>query len=188
MIKSVELNKTVFKKGNYPVPLTREIAFSGRSNVGKSSLLNALFGRRLAKISSTPGKTRSINFYTVNGEIYFVDLPGYGYARASMKEKEKWESLILDYFDTRKNISLMTVLMDSRHPFQAVDRQMLDWVVHYSVPFVVVLTKADKLSRNQQAITVRSVKKEIALWGSPPVLMVSAENRQGIEELLSLLL
>ena len=104
MIKSVELNKTVFKKGNYPVPLTREIAFSGRSNVGKSSLLNALFGRRLAKISSTPGKTRSINFYTVNGEIYFVDLPGYGYARASMKEKEKWESLFQWYISKPNKI------------------------------------------------------------------------------------
>jgi GTP-binding protein len=189
VIKSVELCRTVFKSGEYPPPLEREIAFAGRSNVGKSSLLNSLFGRKLAHTSSTPGKTRSINFYTVNGSVYFVDLPGYGYAKASIKEKEKWERLIIDYFDSRKSLSLLAVLMDSRHPLQAVDRQMLEWVIYYSLPYLVVLTKADKLSRSQQSITLKSVKDGLSECGSlPPVFMVSAEKRQGIEELVNTLL
>lgn len=188
IIKSVQLSQTVFKEGNYPPPLEREVAFVGRSNVGKSSLLNALFQRKVARISSTPGKTRSINFYIVNESAYFVDLPGYGYAKAPMKEKAKWEALILDYFKTRGTLSLIALLMDSRHPFQPIDRQTLDWIGHYCIPYLVLLTKADKLSRNEQSITLRRVKSEITSWGSPLVLMVSTEKRQGLDELLNILL
>lgn len=187
-VKSAELIKTVFAKGEYPPPMKREIAFAGRSNVGKSSLLNSLFGRRLAKTSSTPGKTRSINFYGVNGEIYFVDLPGYGYAKASMSEREKWQRLITDYFESREGISLVVLLVDIRHPLQPADRQMLDWVTYYAIPYVLVLTKADKLSKSRQQQSKKSISEEVATWGRPPVFSVSAENRQGIEELLKTLL
>jgi len=181
--------RTVFAKGEYPPPLRREIAFAGRSNVGKSSLLNSLFGRKLAKTSSTPGKTRSINFYGVNREIYFVDLPGYGYAKASMSEREKWKKLIIDYFESREELSLVVVLVDIRHPLQPADIQMLEWVTYYTIPFILVLTKADKLSRNQQIIAEKSIKDELASLGVyPPVFVVSAVKKQGIEKLLIALL
>jgi len=188
MVKSAELVRTVYTKGEYPPPLRREIAFAGRSNVGKSSLLNALFGRKLAKTSSTPGKTRSINFYGVNGEIYFVDLPGYGYAKASMSEREKWQRLITDYFESREDLSLVVMLVDIRHPLQPADEQMLEWLTHYSIPFVLVLTKADKLSKNRQLQMKRSITEEVAFWGKPPVFAVSSEKRQGTEELLGVLI
>jgi GTP-binding protein len=187
-VKSAELVKTVFAKGEYPSPIKREIAFAGRSNVGKSSLLNSLFGRRLAKTSSTPGKTRSINFYVVNGEIFFVDLPGYGYAKASMSEREKWQRLITDYFESREGLSLVVLLVDIRHPLQPADKQMLDWVTYYAIPYVLVLTKADKLSKSRQQQSKKSICEEVSVWGRPPVFSVSAENRQGIEELLKTLL
>ncbi|CCU86020.1 MULTISPECIES: ribosome biogenesis GTP-binding protein YihA/YsxC [Mesotoga] len=188
-VKSTELVRTVFSKGEYPPPLRREIAFAGRSNVGKSSLLNSLFGRKLAKTSSTPGKTRSINFYGVNREIYFVDLPGYGYAKASMTEREKWKKLIIDYFESREELSLVVVLVDIRHPLQPADIQMLEWVTYYAIPFILVLTKADKLSRSQQIIAEKSIKAELASLGVyPPVFVVSAVKKQGIEKLLIALL
>lgn len=188
MLKKVELSKTVFKQGNYPFEKDYEIAFVGRSNVGKSSLLNAIFDKKLAHISSTPGKTRSINFYTVEDRYYFVDLPGYGYARASKTETQKWSELIKDYFENRKSLSLVVLLLDSRHSLQKNDSQMIDWLSFYGIPFIAVLTKVDKLSGNQLAAAIKNFKRELAPWGHPTILPVSSVNKKGIEELLEMLI
>lgn len=168
--------------------MEREIAFVGRSNVGKSSLLNAIFNKKLAHTSSTPGKTRSINFYTIEDKYYFVDLPGYGYARASKKDAQKWAELIKDYFETRSSISLVILLLDSRHKLQANDRQMIDWLTYYGVPFIATLTKVDKLSNNQLSATIKNFKKELKIWGPPPIVPVSAEKKRGINELLEIIM
>ncbi|MFA6976996.1 MAG: ribosome biogenesis GTP-binding protein YihA/YsxC, partial [Mesotoga sp.] len=118
----------------------------------------------------------------------FVDLPGYGYAKASMSEREKWQRLITDYFESREGLSLVVLLVDIRHPLQPADKQMLDWVTYYAIPYVLVLTKADKLSKSRQQQSKKSISEEVSVWGRPPVFSVSAENRQGIEELLKTLL
>jgi len=188
LIKSVELYKTAFKPGDYPEPKGREIAFAGRSNVGKSTLLNAIFRRRLAHTSSTPGKTRSVNFYLINSKHFFVDLPGYGYAKASHQEIKRWQALITDYFESRPHLNLVVLLLDSRHNLQKKDLEMLQWLQYYSIPFVAVLTKADKLSGNQLTKMVNSFKEELGPWGSPLIFPVSAKTRKGISELLNILL
>ncbi|AKI97339.1 ribosome biogenesis GTP-binding protein YihA/YsxC [Kosmotoga pacifica] len=188
LIRSVELYKTVFEPGEYPEPKEREIAFAGRSNVGKSTLLNTIFRRELAHISSKPGKTRSVNFYLVNSKYFFVDLPGYGYAKASHQEIKRWQSLITDYFKSRPNLNLVVLLLDSRHNLQKKDIEMLQWLQYYSIPFVAVLTKSDKLSGNQLTKMVNNFKKELESWGSPPIIPVSAKTRKGISELLNVIL
>lgn len=188
ILKKVELYKTVFEKGHYPAEMEREIAFVGRSNVGKSSLLNAIFNKKLAKTSSTPGKTRSINFYTIEDRYYFVDLPGYGYSKASKKDSQKWADLIRDYFQNRSSISLVILLLDSRHKLQDNDKQMIEWLTFYGIPFIATLTKVDKLSNNQLSAAVKEFKKELKIWGPPPVVPVSAEKKKGIEELLEIIM
>ncbi len=126
-----------------------EIAFAGRSNVGKSSLLNAITGKKkLAKISNRPGKTRTINVFSVNGQHYFVDLPGYGFARVSKAEKEHWRALIEGYIIDNPKLKLICLLIDIRHKLQDNDRQMIEWLTFERIPFIIVLTKADKLSGN----------------------------------------
>ncbi|OAA29178.1 GTP-binding protein [Kosmotoga arenicorallina S304] len=187
LIKSVELYKTVFKPGDYPEPKEREIAFVGRSNVGKSTLLNAIFRRGLAHTSSTPGKTRSVNFYLINSKHFFVDLPGYGYAKASHQEIKRWQALITDYFKSRPNLNLIALLLDSRHNLQKKDLEMLQWIQYYSIPFVAVLTKTDKLSGNQLSKMLNSFRKELETWGSPLIVPVSAKTRKGISELINIL-
>ena len=127
-----------------------EIVFAGRSNVGKSSLINKLFNRKsLARVSATPGKTATINFFS-GGGMYFADLPGYGYARVSGSEKQKWGQLIEGYLNSDRDIRLVLSLMDMRHPPTADDRMMIDFLIDSELPFIVVLTKADKLSKAQQ--------------------------------------
>jgi len=188
LIKKVELVKTAFKPGDYPEPVKREVAFAGRSNVGKSTLLNTLFQRKLAHTSSKPGKTRSINFYLVNSKYYFVDLPGYGFASASKQELARWKELIEDYFSTRDNLNLVTILMDSRHPMQKNDYKMLEWIKDYSIPFIVVLTKTDKLSGNELKKMIQIYEKELKLWCSPPIIPFSAKTRRGLNDLLKILI
>ena len=160
-----------------------EIVFSGRSNVGKSSLINKLCNRRkLARVSATPGKTATINFYKVDN-AYFVDLPGYGYAKVSNAERERWDELINTYFEDDRSVCLL----DSRHAPSADDVQMLEYLHYHRIPFVAALTKGDKLKKSEMAARQAEFEQICAPYGCRKVILTSAENGQGMEELRALL-
>ena len=164
-----------------------EISFAGRSNVGKSSLLNKLFNRKgLAKVSQTPGKTATVNFYDVDGHD-FVDLPGYGYAKASKAELGRWSELMEGYFNQSRQFALVCVLVDIRHDASALDAQMLDFLQARELPFAIVLTKADKLSKQQTLRQEAALRKQLGLGADTPLVVTSSESGQGIDELRSVL-
>ena len=167
-----------------PPPETIEIAFSGRSNVGKSSLINRLFGRRsLARVSATPGKTATINFYRLEN-LNFVDLPGYGYAKVAKSEKERWSDLIGGYLaDGRRDIGLVFQLVDMRHPPSKDDLQMIEYLVENELPFVIVLTKADKLNKSERAKRLEAFKTEIPYYDDITVVPFSAVTDEGVQTL-----
>lgn len=165
-----------------PTPTVPEIALAGRSNVGKSSLLNGLVGRKaLAKVSAQPGKTANINFFQVD-HVRLVDLPGYGFARVNQTERRRWADLIAGYFESDRPLGLVCVLVDIRHEAQKLDIQMLSYVAELQLPHVVVLTKADKLSRSQQQ---KQASLLSASFGLEPedVVVTSSTTHQGIDEL-----
>ena len=160
-----------------------EFVFSGRSNVGKSSLINRLCSRKnLARVSSTPGKTATINFYSVD-DLYFVDLPGYGYAKGSNADRDRWDKLINSYFEKDRNNELLIQLLDCRHDPSADDVQMLQFLHYHRIPFVIVLTKADKLKKSQIAETQSRFEKIGLQYGSQKVFLTSSEKGTGMEEL-----
>lgn len=164
-----------------------ELVFSGRSNVGKSSLINKLCNRKkLARVSSTPGKTATINFYEV-GDIYFVDLPGYGYARTSASERKRWDELINGYFESDRQRTVVVQLLDCRHAPSADDMQMMEYLRYHQMPFVAALTKADKLKKSQLAATCDEFETICGPYGCQGVVLTSAENGYGIEELKTVL-
>lgn len=171
-----------------PNPDRPEYAFIGRSNVGKSSLINMLMQRKkLAKTSSTPGKTQLINHYMVNDGWYLVDLPGYGYAKMPLKEKEKLEKIISNYILERKNLVNVFVLIDSRHTPQQIDLEFMNWLGMSGIPFTMVFTKADKLKKNEADRNLsRYGEKMLETWEELPMqYLTSAEKGTGREELLS---
>jgi GTP-binding protein len=164
----------------YPKAGLPEVALAGRSNVGKSTLINALLNRKgLAKTSGTPGKTRLINFYDVNGRFHLVDLPGYGFARVPAGEKAAWRGRIEGYLTGREHLRLVVVLVDIRHPPAATDRQMIEWLTHHKVPLLVVATKRDKLGRGAAMQAAAALQKNLGA----PVLAVSARRREGLVDL-----
>ena len=164
-----------------------ELVFSGRSNVGKSSLINKLCNRKkLARVSSTPGKTATINFYEV-GDVYFVDLPGYGYARTSASERKRWDELINGYFESDRQRTVVVQLLDCRHAPSADDMQMIEYLRYHQMPFVAALTKADKLKKSQLAATCDEFETICGPYGCQGVVLTSAENGYGIEELKTVL-
>jgi GTP-binding protein len=170
-----------------PTSLLPEISFAGRSNVGKSSLLNKLMYRKgLAKVSSTPGKTATINFYDVDG-VDFVDLPGYGYAKVSKSEKYRWGELIEGYFNQERNFALVVSLVDIRHEASAQDENMIAYLQECELPFCVALTKADKLSKQQIIKQTAALRKQLQLSKETPIVATSSESGLGIEELRSLI-
>lgn len=161
-----------------------EIAFSGRSNVGKSSLLNRLFNRKsLARVSSVPGKTVTINFYSV-GDVRFVDLPGYGYAKVPKAEKIRWAEMMEGYFNSDRNIKLVVQLVDMRHPPTKDDLQMLSFLRENKIPYVVALTKSDKLNKTEYAQRLKSVQTELDFIRTECVIPFSAVTGEGGEALL----
>ena len=164
-----------------------ELSFSGRSNVGKSSLINKLCNRKnLARVSSTPGKTATINFYAVD-DCYFVDLPGYGYAKVSNAERERWDDLINSYFEADRAVCLLVQLLDSRHAPSADDVQMLEYLHYHRIPFVAALTKGDKLKKSEMATRKEEFERICAPYGCQAVVLTSAENGLGMDELRALL-
>lgn len=164
-----------------------EFVFSGRSNVGKSSLINRLCNRKnLARVSSTPGKTATINFYRVDG-VYFVDLPGYGYAKVSGADRRRWDELINSYFDAGRRSVLLVQLLDCRHAPSADDLQMLEYLRYRGIPFIVALTKADKLKKSETAEAAARFETICAPYGCKAVVLTSSEKGSGIPELQALL-
>ena len=164
-----------------------EISFSGRSNVGKSSIINKLCNRKnLARVSATPGKTATINFYSVDG-CYFVDLPGYGYAKVSNADRHRWDELINSYFAAKHRCTLLVQLLDCRHAPSADDLQMLKYLHYHDIPFVVALTKADKLKKSQLAATQAEFEALCRPYGCQAVVLTSAENGYGVPALQALL-
>jgi GTP-binding protein len=171
-----------------PNPTLPEFAFIGRSNVGKSSLINMLTGRKnLAKTSATPGKTRLINHFLINSKWYLVDLPGYGYAKVSKASKATWDKMIRDYLLKRQNLMNVFVLVDSRLEPQPIDMAFINWLGEKNVSFSIVFTKADKLKKQQVIYSVENYKKELKKsWEAlPPLFISSAEKKTGREELLN---
>ena len=166
----------------------KDIAFIGRSNVGKSSLINMLTARTgLAKVSGTPGKTRLINHFRINDAWYLVDLPGYGYAKVSNADRERWDDLINSYFEAQRHHTLLVQLIDCRHAPSADDIQMLHYLHYHNIPFVVALTKADKLKKSQLAQTQEEFEKLCLPYGCQKVVLTSGESGYGIPELQAVL-
>ncbi len=182
-IKQAEFVTSVGQGQSYPAPLTCEIAIVGRSNVGKSSLINCICNnKKLAKTSQTPGKTRLINYFLINRAFFLVDLPGYGFARASKTEQRNWGDLIGGYLASGRPRHLF-LLLDIRHAPSAEDRQMFEWVLYYGVPFTLIATKADKLSKAKRAIAANKAAK---LLGAPPyAIPFSADDKDGREQVIA---
>ena len=166
-----------------------EFAFIGRSNVGKSSLINMLTDRKnLAKVSQTPGKTRLINHFNINDTWFLVDLPGYGYAKISKSEKPKLDKMINDYLQRRRSLRLTFLLIDSRHELLAIDKQFMTWLFTNLVPFVILLTKSDKLTKNQLSRNLKSLEQTLIEFKPfPLIISTSSLDRRGKEEILNVI-
>lgn len=185
IVKS-DLDTVAVKPSQYPPDNMPEIAFAGRSNVGKSSLLNLLTGRKkLARVSGSPGKTRTINFYIVNDAFRIVDLPGYGYAKVSKSTTENWGDMMETYFQKREGLLKVIQLVDIRHKPSAQDVQMYQYLRHYGLDGIVVATKADKVSRNEMQKNISVIRKTLELSQEDRVIPVSALKKTGCEEILT---
>lgn len=188
VIKNVSLETVIGVTSKIPDNQLPEIAFAGKSNVGKSSLINALMNRKsLARTSAQPGKTQTINFYNINDELYYVDLPGYGYAKVSQQEKEKWGKMIEKYLHRSKVLQAVFLLVDIRHEPSANDRQMYEWILANGYHPIVIATKLDKINRSQIAKQVKLVKQGLGVDKDTIVIPFSAETKQGREEIYALI-
>ena len=186
IIKKAELEAVAVKPSQYPEDNMIEIAFAGRSNVGKSSLLNLRTNRKsLARVSGSPGKTRTINFYRINDEFRIVDLPGYGYAKASKSLTEGWGEMMEKYLETRQGLRVVAQLVDIRHAPSKQDVQMYEYLRYYGLDGLVVLTKADKVSRNELNKNTAMIRKALDLKPEDRTIPVSALKRTGYENLLA---
>lgn len=184
-IKTSQLEAVAVKRSQYPEDNMKEIAFAGRSNVGKSSLLNLITGRKaLARVSGSPGKTRTINFYNINGDFRIVDLPGYGYARVSKSVTENWGDMMERYFSARHGLIKTVQLVDIRHEPSKQDIQMYEYLKHYGLDGLVVATKADKISRNQMNKNISVIRKALGMKPEDKVIACSALKKTGQDELL----
>lgn len=188
IIKNVNLETVCGITSKLPENDKPEIAFAGKSNVGKSSLINALMNRKsYARISATPGKTQTINYYNINDEMYLVDLPGYGYAKVSEKEKAQWGEMIERYLHSSEQLKTVFLLIDIRHEPSANDKMMYDWVVAQGYNPIIIATKMDKLKRSQVDKHVKMVKLGLNLVPGTIVIPFSAETKQGREEIWDLI-
>jgi len=161
-IKSATFITSAVKPSQYPLPERPEVAFAGRSNVGKSSLINTLLGRKnLVKTSSKPGRTQTLNFFLINESFYITDLPGYGYAKVPEAVRKKWGPMVETYLKSRTGLGAVVVILDIRRLPNQADHDLLEWLAHYEIPEIVVLTKADKLNRNKQARQRALIAKDL---------------------------
>lgn len=188
VIKNVSLETVCGITSKIPDNLYPEVAFAGKSNVGKSSLINALMNRKaLARTSSQPGKTQTINFYNVNSEIYFVDLPGYGYARANEEVKAKWGKMVENYLHKSKQLKAVFLLIDIRHAPGSNDCIMYDWMKKQGYRPIVIATKLDKIKRSQIAKQVNLIKSTLKTGNDSVIIPFSAESKQGRDEIYAVL-
>ena len=188
VVKKVELETVCGITSQFPENVLPEFAFAGKSNVGKSSLINTLMNRKsLARTSSQPGKTQTINFYNINDALYFVDLPGYGYAKVSVAVKEKWGKMVERYLNGAKVLKLVFLLVDIRHEPSENDRTMYNWIARSGYHPVVIATKLDKLKRSQAAKCVKIVREGLGMGKEEILIPFSAETRQGKEEIWELI-
>ena len=184
VIKNINLETVCGITSTLPDNKLPEIAFAGKSNVGKSSLINALMNRKsYARTSATPGKTQTINFYNINEAIYLVDLPGYGYAKVSEQEKIQWGKLIERYLHGSKQLKAIFLLIDIRHDPSANDKMMYDWIVEQGYNPIIIATKLDKIKRSQVQKQVKAVKTGLNLIPGTIVIPFSAETKQGRDEI-----
>ena len=187
VIKSVNLEIVCGVTSKLPATELCEVAFAGKSNVGKSSLINALMNRKsYARTSAQPGKTQTINFYNINEEIYFVDLPGYGYAKASKTEVAKWGQMIERYLKTSRQLKCVFLLVDIRHEPGNNDRLMYDWVVANGFTPVIIATKLDKINRSQTARQIKTIREGLGC-GDAKIIPFSATTKQGREEIYEII-
>ncbi|GFI45744.1 putative GTP-binding protein EngB [Lachnospiraceae bacterium] len=188
IIKNVNLETVCGITSKFPENEHMEFAFAGKSNVGKSSLINGLMNRKaLAKTSSQPGKTQTINYYNINGQMYFVDLPGYGYTRANVETKEKWGKMVERYLHTSKQLRAVFLLVDIRHAPTDNDKLMYQWILHHGFEPVLIATKLDKIKRSQVQKQVKLIKTGLEALANTIVIPYSALTKQGREEIYQLL-
>ncbi len=184
VIKYTELETVCGITSSLPDNAKPEVAFSGKSNVGKSSLINGLLNRKsLARTSSQPGKTQTINFYNVNHELYLVDLPGYGYAKVNQETKAKWGRMIENYLHNSRQLKAVFLLIDIRHAPSANDKDMYDWIVHQGYSPIIIATKLDKIKRSQIQKQLKILREGLQLVPGTKILPFSAETKQGREEI-----
>lgn len=185
IIKNAELETVCGITSVLPDNQMPEVAFAGKSNVGKSSLINGLLNRKsLARTSQEPGKTQTINFYNVNKELYFVDLPGYGFAKVSKEVQQKWGAMIENYLKTSKQLKAVMLLIDIRHEPSANDRNMYEWIVYNGYKPVIIATKLDKINRSQKIRHIKMIRQGLNVLPDTVILPFSAKTKQGREEIL----
>ena len=183
IVKSAELETVCGVRSVFPETGRCELAFSGKSNVGKSSLINTLLGRKkLARTSSQPGKTQTVNYYSINGQFYFVDLPGYGYANVPGSVKEQWGRMVERYLDRSADLKAVFLLIDIRHEPSKNDIQMFNWISEKGYRPVIIATKADKIKRSRLAAQISMIRKSLGLPSDAVLIPFSSETRQGKEE------
>jgi len=188
VIKNVSLETVCGITSKIPDNMYNEVAFAGKSNVGKSSLINALMNRKsLARTSAQPGKTQTINFYNINDAMYLVDLPGYGYAKVSESEKEKWGKMIERYLQTSKKLKAVFLLIDIRHDPSANDKQMYEWMVYQGYAPIIIATKLDKIKRSQIQKNIKAIREGLQVQPGTVIIPFSAETKQGRDEIWELI-
>ncbi len=188
VIKNVRLETVIGVTSKIPQNEMPEIAFAGKSNVGKSSLINALMNRKsLARTSSQPGKTQTINFYNINEALYFVDLPGYGYAKVSQQEKEKWGKMVERYLHQSKVLKAVFLLIDIRHDPSANDKTMYEWILSNGFHPIIIATKADKINRSQLQKQVKAVRQGLGVDKDTTVIPFSSQTKQGRDEIYAVI-